>query len=386
MRVLSFSSCMPSEADPGRGIFVLHRLAAMARLTPLEAVHPYGRFPLYRPPAPTPPAGQEQIQGVTVYHRPFFYIPRVLKHLDAGFYARGVWPWLREYARRQRPDVLDAHFAWPDGVAVGELARRLGVPYTVTLRGVANSRFDVPRIGPLVRQSLGAAATVIAVSEELADLAVAHGIDRAKVHVIPNGVDTSMFAPRDRAAARKQLGLDERSRYVLCVAGVLPYKGLLELAEAMAALGGRAQVIVVGSISDAPAFVRQLLQRVRSLGLEHRFTLAGQQPQSRLPLYLAAADVFALPSHSEGCPNVVLEAMACGLPVVASSVGQLPRMIAPGRNGLLTPPRDAKSLAAALEQALSRTWSADEIRTSPAVVSWDAAAASVLDVFSRVIP
>ncbi len=385
MRILSFSSCFPSSQDAGRGVFVLHRLAAMARLAPLEAVHPYGRFPLYRSPMPPPAWEQEQLEGVTVYHRPFFYIPRMLKHLDAHFYARGVWPWLQEHVRSQRPDVLDAHFSWPDGVAVAQLAQRLGLPFVVTLRGVINSRIKIPRMREHIVRSLHQAAAIISVSDEMAQLAIRHGVDRGKIHVIPNGVDAALFTPRDRAESRRQLGLDPAGRCIVCVASIQAAKGMRELVEAMPLLPHDVKLLLVGSTDDAPAFVRELAALAASLNCHDRIVFAGAQPHDRVPLYIAAADVCVLASYAEGCPNAVIESLACGVPVVASSVGHVPQMITSGRNGLLVPPRDSSALAAAIAQALGRTWSPQEIHSSPAVVSWGVVARRTLDVLQRVV-
>ena len=122
MKILSLSSCFPSSADADRGIFVLHRLAALAKLAQVDVLHPVGTF-FGHSVFPLPAESIEQIAGLTVHHRKWFYIPRVFKHLDAALYARGVRPWLKDYiAREGRPDVLDVHFSWPDGVAGAILA------------------------------------------------------------------------------------------------------------------------------------------------------------------------------------------------------------------------------------------------------------------------
>ncbi len=382
MIILSFSSCFPSSQDAQRGVFVLERLAAMARREPLEVVHPYARFPMYRPPTPPPALAEETLAGVKVYHRPFFYLPAVMKHLDARLYARGVRPWLRQYAHSHRIDVLDAHFAWPDGVAVAMLAADLHLPFVITLRGVINSRIKLPRMREQIVRSLHAAAAIISVSDEMAELAAGHGVERARIHVIPNGVDAAVFAPRDRLEARRQLGLDAAGRYVVCVASVQAAKGMRELAQAMASAPRDVKLLLVGSTTDAPAFVRELVTLGASLGLAGRIVFAGSQAHDRVGLYLAAADVSVLASHAEGCPNAVLESLACGVPVIATAVGHVPQMIAPGRNGLIVPPRDAAALATAINQSLGRQWSPQEIRSSPAVVSWDIVAQRTLAVLA----
>ena len=129
MKVLSFSSCFPSSQDPQRGIFVLHRVAALAKLAKLEVVHPIGWFPGFQGEFDNPPSSCEQIDGVSVHHRRYLYLPGLFKSLDSVSYARGLRRWLDRYVAQDGPvGLLDAHFAWPDGVAVSRLARRLDLP------------------------------------------------------------------------------------------------------------------------------------------------------------------------------------------------------------------------------------------------------------------
>jgi glycosyltransferase involved in cell wall biosynthesis len=154
MRILAFSSCFPSARDPIRGVFVLRRLSALARLAEVEVVHPVEWFPLYRPHAHRPDVGEERLGGLTVNHKRFFYIPGILKRFDGRFYALGLERWTRARCEAQRPDLLDAQFEWPDAVGVSILARRLGLPYTVTLRGTINPRYQIRHFRRRLAESL----------------------------------------------------------------------------------------------------------------------------------------------------------------------------------------------------------------------------------------
>lgn len=384
MRILSLSSCFPSSADPNRGLFVLHRLRALAELADVEVLHAAPWFPWYRGPSPAPRNGIETLAGLRVHHRRFFYVPGFLKGMDAGFYARGMSKWLTGHvAAHGRPDVLDVHFVWPDGVAACRLASLIGAPFTITLRGKINSRIRDPRMRPLIAAALRRAAHVISVSRPMAETARTLGVEEGRLSVIPNGVDLEAFKPTPAAKARRELGLDPDCSYIVCVAAICPEKGLTELVEALARLPEDVRLVLVGADDSGGrnlADLNRLAIRENCVG---RMILAGVQPHERVPLYLNAADVTVLASHAEGCPNVVLESLACGRPVVATRVGQVPEMIHPGVNGEIVGVGDAAALAAALRQCLTRSWRAEEIRRSPAVRSWRSVAEELVPVLAR---
>jgi teichuronic acid biosynthesis glycosyltransferase TuaC len=384
VRILSLSSCLPSSADPNRGLFVLHRLRALAELADVEVVHAAPWFPGYRGPSPAPRNGSETLAGLRVHHRRFIYVPRFLKGLDAAFYARGLSKWLAGHvAAHGRPDVLDVHFVWPDGVAACRLAGLIGVPFTITLRGKINSRIRDPRMRPLIAAALRQAAHVISVSRPMAETARTLGVEEGRVSVIPNGVDMDAFKPIQAAEARRELGLDPDCRYIVCVAAICPEKGLPELVEALAGLPEDVRLLLVGDDDSGGRNLAELNRLAIRQNCVGRMIFAGVQPHERVPLYLNAADLTVLASHAEGCPNVVLESLACGRPVVATSVGQVPEMIQPGVNGEIVAVGDASALAAALRECLGRPWRADEIRLSPAVRSWRSVAEELLPLLAN---
>jgi glycosyltransferase involved in cell wall biosynthesis len=382
VKVLSFSYCFPSAARPTWGLFVHQRLAAMTARCDLEVVSPVPVFPLPRRRRGARPPRDDAWGGLTVWRPRFFYFPGVLKNLDARLYARGIRRWLRRHCRRARPDVFDAHFIWPDGVAVARLARGLGLPYVVTLRG---------RIYPCAQrraqrrqcaEALRGAAAVISVSGHMANLARELGAPDDRLRVIPNGVDTERFRPRDRRDARRRLDLPRDAKVLLTVAHLGPRKGHREMLYAMMTLPADVRLVIVGGDPAGGRGRRRLRALIDRLELADRVTLAGPQPYDRLPLYYAAADVSVLASYREGCPNVVLESLACGTPVVASEVGAVPDLILDGRNGRIVPPRNADAIAQAVLKLLEHPPSAEQVRRSPAVRTWTQVADDALAVLA----
>jgi glycosyltransferase involved in cell wall biosynthesis len=183
--------------------------------------------------------------------------------------------------------------------------------------------------------------------QQVADTCRSHRLDPARVHVVPNGVDTSVFHPRGRAGARASLGLPDRFLFV-CAGRLSRDKGTHHALRALALAredGLDARLLVVG---DGPQ--RDSLERLtEDLGLDDRVVFAGPQPPARMPSFLAAGDVFLFPTErDEAAPLVLPQAMACGLPVVASTRGGIPEVVdRPGENGLLVPPGNLTALAAA---------------------------------------
>ena len=382
MKLLSLSSCFPSETDPNRGVFVAQRLAGLNALIPLEVVHPFGWLPLIKGKGVRPARAEENVMGLNVYHRRFLYLPGLMKHLDGRFYAAGIKSWLGKYfADHGKPDLLDVHFAWPDGVAASILAKRFNIPFSITLRGTLNSRIKNPKMRKQIAVALEEADCIISVSEPMAQIAADLGAKADKITVIPNGVNTELFRPVDKDLAREELSLSADMRYVLLVANMRPNKGLSELTQATAKLPDDVAVIVVGEDGDDGSYRKRLIATARQGGFESRLIFAGSQPHNLVPLYVNAADVCVLASHVEGCPNVVIEALACGKCVVSTSVGEVPNLITSDVNGYIVPPGDADALAEGINSALNRTWDAEVIRQGPAVRSWQKVAGDVVDVF-----
>jgi len=384
VRILSFSYCFPNHASPTWGVFVQQRLAALARRTELQVAAPVPSFPILSHLRPWPGPAKEQWQGLTVHRPRFFCVPGLFKNHDARLYARGLRGWLAGLVRTWRPDVLDAHFAWPDGVGVSLLARRFGLPYAITLRGKIYPCMDIPSQRRQCSEALIGAAAVICVSGPLAEAARELGADAGRVFVIPNGVDTEQFCPRDKAEARRELHLPAEGRLLVTAAHLGPRKGHREVIQALKLLPPDVRLVIVGGCAHGSGG-GELLALAEDLGLGGRVILAGSQPYAKVPLYFNAANASVLASYREGCPNAVLESLACGTPVVATRVGAVPDLVTAGLNGEIVPPRQVQPLAEALAVTLERLWSAEAISRSPSVRTWSAVAQQVHDVLERAL-
>lgn len=272
--------------------------------------------------------------------------------------------------RRERYDLLFASWGYPDAVGTARLAATLGLPYVVKVHGSdlnvqANYRLRRPQIASALR----GARAVVAVSSALAGKARALGAAKDRVHLLYNGVDGARFRPGDQATARDALDLPSDARLVLYVGNLKESKGCLDLLEAFPAVLARhagARLAFVGTGPAGPVLAR----RAHQLGIAERVQLAGARPHDELPTWMQAADLLSLPSHNEGVPNVVLEAMACGLPVVASDVGGIPEVL-PAHAGVLVQAHAPEALALALADALERDWQREAIIEHAGTFRWD---------------
>jgi len=385
MRVLVLSSTFPNAQQPTRGVFVRERVSRLARRCEVVVVAPIPWFPLNRwirrDRAHAPHV--EQQGELTVHHPRFFSLPRYGKFLDGFFYATSLIPYLVRLRRRFAFEVIDAHFAFPDGVAAALLARVFRCPVVITLRGsiVRLSGYRLHR--PQLRWALCRAQRVVAVADYLRQVAAGIGAPSDQIRVIPNGVDLLSFALAERAQARRAIGLAEKRTTLLTVGAVYSWKGQHLVIEALPFLRKQypdiIYLVVGGSRPEEPSYVPSLKRRVAELGLEDHVRFVGSRPHAELARWFNAADLFVLPTRSEGCPNVLLESLACGVPVVATEVGGVPEIIRHGRDGLLAPYGDLPALRDALQNALERRWDRQALVNRAREFDWTDTAEQALE-------
>ena len=382
MKILSFSYCFPNSASPTWGLFVYQRLKALARMEQLQTCSPQPWFPLLKGQAGR---DSEDLFADMKVHRPrFFYFPGVLKDSDAWFYCRGLRRWLQSFANGWPPDILDAHFVWPDGVAVAGLAHRFDIPYVITLRGKIYECLKSASQTRQVTRALQGAAAVISVSSRMAEEALRLGVDKDRLHVIPNGVNRQQFLPRDKLECRRRLSLPEQGRLLVTVAHLGHRKGHHEVIQALADLPDDVRLIIVGGAAQGGT-VEELQTLARSFGAGSRVILPGAQPYDRVPHYFSAADASVLASYREGCPNAVLESLACGTPVVATDVGAVPDILPTPAAGRIVPVQQIEPLREAITSVIETKWIAEDVVKMSGVRSWDEVAGDVQKVMKGVL-
>ncbi|MGH7415892.1 MAG: glycosyltransferase family 4 protein [Candidatus Rokuibacteriota bacterium] len=375
MRVLVLSSTFPSSRQPTRGVFVRERIRRLAQRCDVVVVAPIPWFPFnrwIRRDRATVPHVEHQ-EGLIVYHPRFFSVPRYGKCLDGVLYFLSLVRFTRRLRRSFAFEVIDAHFAFPDGVAATLLGRLFRCPVVVTLRGsiVRLATYGLHR--PQLRWTLRRADRVTAVSSSLADVASRLGRPLERVRVIPNGVDPARFAPMRRADARRLAGLPAGSPVLLTVAGLYEGKGqhlVMEVLPSLLARHPDLLYVMVGSPRPGDGYRGRLQQRAWRLGVQEHVRFIGPRRHDELARWFSAADVTVLATQSEGWPNVLLESLACGTPVVATRVGGTPEIVRDGLDGLLVPYGDTPALAEALGRALDTAWDRTELTRRALTFDW----------------
>jgi glycosyltransferase involved in cell wall biosynthesis len=231
------------------------------------------------------------------------------------------------------------------------------VPLAITVRGDDVNVFAKERgRAPLIRWALRRADLVIALSHELKTSVVEIAGRATRVEVVPNGVDTNRFRPLEREAARRRLGIPDDARLIVSAGRLHASKGFPVLVEAAGRLRCPELVVAILGDPDSEAdATRAMLAAAESSGLGARLLLPGAQSPDRLAEWYAAADLFALPTSREGSPNVLLEALACGLPCVSTPVGGIPEVLGDPAVGMMTSPT-VDAFTAALQTALRTPW------------------------------
>lgn len=392
LHVLVFTSLFRTPAEKVRAPFTSEFLRALQPLADVTLIcpvpwapdiGPVRRRPDWHRFASAPP--EAVVDGIRVHYVKYPMIPKLSGRLQPWLQAR----WARAVARRihaRHPvDIVNGRFIYPDGVAASRIARDLGVPWVLTALGTdVNVYMTQPGKREQAVEALRGAAHVSAVSPELADRIAEAGVPRERLSAAVNGIDLERFHPAGPRAALPGGPRPAGERTLLTVARLSVEKGLPVLVEALGRLDARGRcdfrTVMVG---EGPE--RAVLEaRIEALGLRDRVFLAGEVPHGDVPDWLRAAQGFCLPSFREGTPNVVIEALATGLPVAATRVGGTPLLI-DAHNGLLVEPADPEDLAQALDALMHRDWDGARIRASVAHMSWASEAQRHLHLFSSIL-
>lgn len=382
IRLLTFSTLYPNPAQPNHGVFVENRLRHLVASGEAEStvLAPVPWFPRRTPPRAAVPATAER-HGFRVHHPRFLAVPGLGMATNPLALYRAALPVARRLlAAGQAFDLIDGHYLFPDGVAAVWLARALGLPVVLTARGSDTSQLAHYRVaGRMIRAAIHEADALIAVSAALKDGLVALGADPAKITVLRNGVDLSLFRPTlDRATARVVLGFDGPT--LLSVGHLIERKRNEITIAALPLLPGY-RLVLVGTGPEQPA-LEALAGR---LGVAARVRFAGPVPHAELPRYYTAADLLVLASSREGWANVLLEAMACGTPVVATPAWGSREAVAAPEAGIVVDEATPEAIAAAVRRLTAAPPDRTATRRYAEQFSWDATTSGQVSLFRKLL-
>ena len=376
MRILTYTSLFPNSEQPNHGIFVYQRVAHLARRRGNEVavIAPVPYFPKWLPGeawrvfARIP--RREQIGELPVEHPRYPLIPKISMAPHALYMALGTLSAARHLHKQHAFDCIDAHFAYPDGMAAVLLGKLLGLPVIVTARGTDATLYPTYRlIRRMLRWTYRRSSGIVAVSESLKRAILTLGIPPERVRTIANGIDAERFAPLDRGEARRRLGIPEGVPVIVSVGNLNELKSQHLLVSAVLLLSRKFPTLRLYLIGEGPQHGR-LREQIDGSHLQSQVSLVGRVENEDLGTWFSAADLSCLVSSREGWPNVVTESLACGTPVVAARIGGIPEIMTSAEQGVFVE-RNPDSVAKGIEMALGKTWDRLAISKQARKRTWD---------------
>lgn len=360
LRVLILTHMYPSKAAPTSGVFIHHHvrhliasgceiiIVSPVPYTPAVLITNQRRKEYRETPS------NDVIDGVPVIYPRYLRPPGSLFHAPSGLtmYA-GVLACIRRVAKEFRPQLLHAHTATPDGYVGLLLGQKLGIPTVVSLRGSDINVYPFRDRWTLwlTKRVLAEAHRLTAVSKALKEAAEAIAQPRAPIEVVYTGCDLQKFTfdVQGRNLIRQRLSIPPDAPVLIFVGNVLREKGVNELMQSFCTLAGDHKELHLVVVGNGTA-LNCLVYKAEKSGVGNRVHFVGRRPHQEIPGWLSAGDVLVLPSWREGLPNVVVEAMACSRPVVATRVGGIPEAVQPGVSGILIEKGNIRALTEAIAQ------------------------------------
>lgn len=396
MRVLEVCQEFPNRYYPQLGTFIKQSIDSIADqnidvtvVSPKPFVLPFSAFPyhnFYKLPR------IEHTEKYDLHYPRYVYaVPKKYFYPITGIsYAHFV----SRYAMKNiqpKPDLIHAHFSYPDGYGMMGLAKKWKVPLVISALGTIERKvaYEGSHTSRLIIEAMNFADKILSVSEDLKLHIINLGIREDKVHVVPNGVDTEKFRSVGREHARNLLNLPQDKNIVLFVGALRKIKGVDYLIEAAKSfVDANTELYMVGRDDGLK---KSLEKRAKELKIANYIKFTGPINHEDIPLWISASDILVLPSLSEGRPNVVLEALSCEVPVVATDVGGIPELMVDGETGYLVPARNPEILSEKINKLLedaSRRKEMGQLGRKSIIqrgLTWEAHAKKTVDIYSKLL-
>jgi glycosyltransferase involved in cell wall biosynthesis len=299
----------------------------------------------------------------------YWYIPGVSQSINAFFMFFSVAIACPRILFLKKWDVIFGSWLYPDCVVANWVGRLRGIP---SISHAIGSDVNIVAFKPLqsrqIVRFLNGCYRVLTVSADLGLKLAKIGIQKPRLEVVYNGVDAEVFQPIAKAEVRMKLGLPLEAKIITFVGSLFREKGCIELVNSFAQLDPQKNNLLLVFVGQG-GMLSQLKSEAQSLGVADYVRFVGRVLHADLGPWFAASDLTTLPSYNEGVPNVIMESMSCGVPVVASDVGGIPEVLADFA-GIMVPAKNVSALTVALQQAMARTWDADKIRRHAGSYTW----------------
>lgn len=400
IRILVLSSMYPKDINSISGVFIHHQLKALQKegckikvISPVPYVpkilsfntkyKKYKQIPKYI-----------NYDGVPVYYPRYFRLPgKWFGGISCYTIYYGIKKVINSIITEFKPHIFQVYTATPDGYVGLILRKKYNIPLICSFRGSDINSY--PKYNKLTyyltKKVILESDQITAVSNALKIVAEGIGKPKKEIQVVYNGCDSKMFSynKKERLRIRKELRISLKKLVIIFVGSLVKSKGIFELLTAFIKLNYKytnLYLILIGNVPD-----RTVLDKIISSNyINNKICLLGEIPQNEIPYWLSASDIFVFPTYNEGLPNAIMEAMACGLPVVATEIGGIPEVVKDGENGILIDKKNVKSIVHSLEKlienkSMCRKMGEHGRITIEEKFSWNNSAKKLIEIYNKII-
>lgn len=364
IRILTFTSLYPNSIQPNHGVFVEERMLNLKNTGEIsyQVISPVPWFPFlnlisekYKKYNKIP--YEEVWNSITVKHPRYLMIPKIGVSFQALSMALCSISAVRKIKANQNGiDLLDAHYMYPDGVAAACISKIYRMPLIITARGTdVNVISEIWYLKPQIKWATRISDAIITVSNALSEKLIRQGVEKKKLHTIRNGVDFDKFEPNNTNKIRSKYNIT--GNLILSVGNLIESKGHGIVIEAVKHIP-QTHLLIIGE----GEYQEKLDKLILKLDLQNRVELVGSVDHSKMSEFYAASDFLILMSSREGMPNVVLESLACGTPVITTNVGDTKEVIVNEELGQVLERRSVDDLVNAINKQILKTNHESNIR------------------------
>lgn len=383
MKILVLTDLFPTHDDPARGIFIFqwaYHLAQKIEMTVYQVVWGNDNHQI-----------SEQ-KTLNLYKNlsdskiPFKWIQKKIKYSPIDRIWIRCIQFLKQikkdkYLKIEDFDIIIGQMGCPGGYVAAKIAQKYNKPSIIGLRGSDVTNYlKIPILRRLTLWTYRNCSHIVTVSEDLKKQIIKYGINKNKISIIKNGINP-IFKIYDKEKSKKNQNISLEKQIILFIGHLIPLKGINFLIESLSLLKTNCfKLYIIGSGEEKNKLEKIIFEKKLSNHIE----FVGNVNQSGLVHWYNAADVFCLPSLREGIPNVMLESLACGTPVVTTDISNNSDIINKS-NGILIEPKNSIQLASALEKVLSNTWDRNKISESVNNFNWNKNSIKYFKLIRKVI-
>jgi glycosyltransferase involved in cell wall biosynthesis len=381
MKIAVITDIFPNSAQPWRGHSVYQTVRRLGNLAEVEVFAPFAHYPSFAHPRSLQPVRfdyQYQPDGVKTHYFEYWAFPLLTRIWN----GKSVYSSVCAAVEKFNPDLILSYFVYPEGYGALKVGKRLKKPVIVKAIGTDLNVVSNSIIEKFKAEVLSDSDMLLTVSHALRTRALELGAKPEKTVAILNGCDGHVFRTQERDVVRKRLGYAYNPRLILYVGRLDLRKGMQELVAASAELRRARQdftTLLMGEGQDQ----ERVEGWIRDRAADDYIKIIPPGPSELVADWMAAADLVTLPSYAEGCPNVVIEALTCGRPMVATNVGGIPELMDESC-GRMVPKQDASALRAALDETLDIVWDAKAIAATRRR-TWEEVADDTFAIFQEVL-